>query len=129
MHHSILDELCTDHYEVRWMCGTDNTSAFHDSLKKDGLVLLLSAMYDCGEVEDGEIQEFVDRLLSAHYEKGVFFPFDTALSAICVAMEDKRTPFANQFLKSLLSVFGGTCVEFLKTSRMSKMCFEINEKS
>lgn len=77
-----------------------SAKALRRSLLRNERVANLRKALQEGRVSEPTVQRFVARLMS-DFRRGIQFPHELALSAIAVALQDRKTRFAEDYLLDL----------------------------
>lgn len=95
----MLDRLKSDaFFEEVGLC--TSASALRRVLERSETVKGVRDAIAGGAITEVAIRRFVDEL-SNDFEKGEQFPHELPLAALCVAIEDRRTEFTEEFLLHL----------------------------
>ena len=97
-----LEQLLTDDFVAE--TGFYSTPAgLHRSLGKNSVVMELTSAIRTGEITTENIRTFVSQL-SSSFERGIRFPYENCLAAICVSIEHLSNSFSEEFLLDLARV-------------------------
>ena len=113
-----LAVLLTPEFEVSVLASTP--SLLRLRLRKSSQVAMLRERYDQGLLGEGELRFFVGQLLQQYPLPGVF-PYQTALAALAVMLENRFTPFADEYLADLSRV---RTARLAVASRVARLCLE-----
>ena len=115
---SALDDLsilASPEFEAATVASTPN--ALRRVLLKRPEVRRLGRRYDAGDISDESLRQFVNRLLRRHGGTARF-PYQTTLSAVAVMLEQRFSPFAQEYLADLARV---RSERFLIASRVARI--------
>ncbi len=119
----ILDRIASVEFEAEVVASTP--SVLRELLRRRCEVIELRERYDCGFVADETLRGFVGSLL----ERGARcarFPYQIALSAIAVMLEDRFTAFANEYLSDLARIRSD---RFSMASRVAHLCLRARKSA
>ena len=115
----LMQHLMSTDFELEVVASTPR--ALHTALMRNRHISELTERLDKGEVSYVELQHFVDELLEAgrpHKD----FPYQVALAAIAVAVQDRFRPdFSDRFVRGLAAVRGS---RFAMASGVARICIE-----
>jgi hypothetical protein len=77
-----------------------SASGLRRALVKSPLVDRLRRAIASGAIPESSIRAYCERLMQA-FERGGRFPHELALAALCIALEERVTPFVEEFLLDL----------------------------
>lgn len=113
-----LDVLIDSDFESKFVASTP--SALKIMLSRSSEVEGLRNDYDSGTITSSDIRLFVDNLLRNNANFNTF-PYQTALSAIAVMMEQRFSYFAEEYLLQLSSLVSS---RFWMAARVARICVE-----
>lgn len=97
-----LQQLLSDEF-VSELGFYSTAAGLYRGLAKNPVVKELTDAIRTGEISANNIREFVAQLAPA-FERGIRFPHENCLAAICVSIEHFANPFSEEFLIDLARV-------------------------
>ena len=88
-------------------------------LQQSEYVKAVARALSSGEVSEQRIRQFVSELMRS-FKPGDQFFYDPVLAALAVVMQNRYTPFADEYLLDLARV--GRIVEFPFSSKVAQLC-------
>lgn len=78
----------------------------------------IKSAIETGTLPEATVRRFVEDLLG-RLRKGERFPYDSAMAALAVVLEDRFTPFAEEYLSTLASL---NLAEMSQSISVAKLC-------
>jgi hypothetical protein len=119
MNYGILETIRGDDFDLS-MAFYSTPRAMRRRLLETGEIGQIKSAIRSGSLTESTVRAFVDCLLMS-LKKGERFRYETALSALAVVLEDRYTPFADEYLKSLASL---SVAEMVLSSSVAKLSLE-----
>ena len=118
MSHEDLEQLLAPDFEAQVVASTPRVLRL--LLRRSRTVLELRKRYDEGALPDESLRRFVNELLRHHTDPDSF-PYQIALAAIAVLLEDRYCQFSDAYLIDLARVKTG---RLSTASRVARLCLK-----
>lgn len=96
------------------ICGT--TQAMLRVLENNADVHRLRKLYQEQDIKQ-ELKQIIETLISAEFQPGFRFPYDTLLSAVVVAVRNENDPFTQEYLRDLAACDASELAESSRVAR------------
>jgi hypothetical protein len=116
MSHEDLEQLLAPDFGAQVVASTPRILRLR--LRRSPTVRELRKRYDEGALPDESLRRFVNGLLRQHTDPDSF-PYQTALAAIAVVLEDRYAPLSEEYLIDLARVKTG---RLSTASRVARLC-------
>lgn len=123
MAHHLLQRLASDEFALS-LGVTPTTASLVSALRAHTLVHELRAALDRQEVSQEMLRAFVDALL-LELRRGESFLYQEALAAVAVALEERMTPFAVEYVRDLAQL---RIAELRHASSVARVCKQVQHK-
>ena len=97
----ILKRIASDEYAACVMCS--HSGALYRLLQRLPTVRAIPKALEAEVLTEDEIMVFVSDLLK-DFKPAVAFPHDSVLAILAVALKDRQTPFAREFVEDLAAL-------------------------
>jgi hypothetical protein len=120
MSYGPLDRLLEEEFDLGLTFYSTPRSLRRQLLGSEAVAAVRMAI-GCGVLTENTASSFVNDMLR-NLKKGERFPHESALAGLAVAIEDRYTPFADHYLKSLASL---KLSEMVLSIGVARLCLEI----
>jgi len=94
-----LDGLLSDDF-IAEVGVVSSPRGLRRAIYKSDRVAVLRRAISCGSITETDIRQFTERLMK-DFSRGEKFPHELALAALAIALENRRTEFAEEYLLDL----------------------------